>query len=408
MRSLLFATISLSTIIAAPLSSAAAESAFCAAIEAKGLQTQRVDCERTLSNWLDAYVKRRIPHDLSSPVADIEQNASNVTVLGQNCIAANALATTTGEGVNRDELVTAIRGYADRLIAIDELSHDGRIGWTYDPKGNAASCQGPGTLKSLDGELCNPRLTKYTWQTGLALTCLARTFKLTHDEKYGEVLRSAISASWPAGNVPKRCSSCFYYWYSYSPHDAAYVRNTNALMGMALAWAWRATGDTSYRQRAQAVANSEKREFATGNEGYFGIDSAQYGKQPVTHVRDSLFGAQYVENHATTVIKADFDLSMLLGDSVLLRDTEAYWQAWNSCNNRRCLDQLKSPNGCSVWGAPIKCQNGYTFAPCILAKVSQNAAKICGAVIEYAVTKKHTDLIEGNAMWAIFDNTTEN
>jgi hypothetical protein len=310
---------------------------------------------------------------------------SDPAKLGQECLASIALQSEEG-----DRAIRQMRKSADRLIELSDLAGDGKRGWTVDPAlTRQNNCAGPGTLRPFNHPACNPRYTKYMFETAFAIACLAKATLVTHDDRYLKVAREAIAASWSIGTNVDKCPDCFYYWYSYSPNDVGrYVRNTNALMGMAIAWAWLASGDDSYRRRAHAVASSELREMAAHNNGYFGIDDVRYRTDPSNE-------ASYFENHAAHVIKADYDLSVIFRDKALLTHSEAYWQKWNSCSNARCL------RGCNVWGAPPSCQNSYTFTPCILRQVFPIADAACKQATSLA--NQAGKPLSVFALWLIFD-----
>ncbi len=311
---------------------------------------------------------------------------SDPAKLGQECLAAIALQPEEGS-----RAISQMRKSADRLIELSDLAGDGKPGWSVDPgltRNN--NCAGPGTLRPFNHPACNPRYTKYMFETAFAIACLSKATLLTHDQRYLNAAREAIAASWSIGTNVHECPGCFYYWYSYSPNDKdRYVRNTNALMGMAVAWAWMASHDDRYRQRAQAIAATELREMMARNNGYFGMDDVRFRKDPSAE-------AQYFENHAADVIKADFDLSVILNDAALLTSTEKYWQKWQGCTNARCA------RGCNVWGAPISCQNSYTFTPCVLRQVFPAADTACKQATALAV---HADKpLSVFALWVIFDS----
>jgi hypothetical protein len=314
-------------------------------------------------------------------------NGTDPTAYSHDCNAALAIAS---RGHNTAAVERA-RRMAEKLVEMSDWDHTGVYGWIFDPQRfDNYDCGQPGAMRTYHNTTCNPRGTRYMWQTGNALVCLAKAAIATGDKRYSKAAELAVKSSWNTGIRPSDCPNCFFYWYSYAPNDRGrYVRNSNALMGAGIAWLWVATGDDRYRQRALQVANAEKREFRAGNQGYYGIDDVEYRDNPADR-------ADYIDNHVSTVVKMDYDLAVLLNRPDLMLDVVKLWSRWNTCDNKRCLSKP-----CLYTGAAPSCQSSYTFTPCILAKQSPAAAACCNTALEYAEGYKKR--LSTFAIWHVFD-----
>lgn len=263
------------------------------------------------------------------------------------------------------------RKAADSLMTHQASDGRGRTGWTYVNADTAATrkCNRTGSLDAFSDGTCNPPETPYMIQTGYAVACLAQAGIATGDARYVNAARQAVKDSWDLGAAPAGCRDCYYYWYSYHPNDAdRYVRNTNMIMGLGVAWLHAATGDEAYRRRALAVARAENREIRAGNLGYFGIDDRKYVADPAAE-------ADRIENHIPHQVKALKDIGTLLGSAQAQEDARVMLDAFLNCKTGYCR-----PDNCKVWAAPVSCKATATVAPCILADAGRSYGPRCRQV----------------------------
>lgn len=294
--------------------------------------------------------------------------ADDALALAYDCLAAVAL-------VNRGEIKSVRRAKtsADQLIATLQVDDDGQSGWPYTQRKTAkvALCREAGSIDPFGDGTCNPPETPYMIQTGYAAACLTQLSLATGDANYLTLAKEAIDDSWYLGTSLPGCGECFYYWYSYHPNDEGrYVRNTNLIMGLGVAWMYAATGDDKYRDRALAIARAEHREIKANNFGYFGIDDIRYKINPKLE-------AERIENHMPHQVKALKDIGVLLGNSQALEDSKVMLDAFLDCRNSRCR-----PNNCKAWAAPIACRSTATIAPCIWASRGEPYQSRCEDVLK--------------------------
>jgi hypothetical protein len=251
---------------------------------------------------------------------------------------------------------------ADWLVDHSEPLHNGVYGWTLPPiereTRKARACGAPGGHATFDSGTCNAPGTVYTYHTGLALTCLAKMYQITHNEKYLTVGRNVANSSWNEGAQPPGCNNCFFYWYSYDKNDVGrYVRNANVLMGMGMAALYQATNDPRYRERAQEIANTERAEVAAGNFGYFGIADERQQQDPQgEHWR--------IENHLPYVAMGLSEIGRALNEPSAIADADAIMKQWINCSNAICGRRT-----CAQWGANYdSCMVSQTAAPCFFLR----------------------------------------
>ncbi len=261
----------------------------------------------------------------------------------------------------------------NKLSSIRTVDSNNRTGWPYIQKATNQSkkCGRSGALDAFGDGTCNSPETPYMIQTGYAVACLAQLAITTGDAGYLNLAKKAIADSWSLGTTLPRCNDCFYYWYSYHPNDEnRYVRNTNLVMGLGVAWLYAATGDAKYRERALAIARAENREIRAGNFGYFGIDDPRYRANPKLE-------AERIENHIPHQVKALKDIGTLLGNPQAIEDSKVMLDAFLNCHNERCR-----PDNCTAWAAPVSCKATATIAPCILADRGEPYLSRCESVLK--------------------------
>lgn len=299
-----------------------------------------------------------------------------------DCLATIALVPDYGEPAIR-----ALRRRADVLVGTADMNHDGQVGWYFDPETTRVACDGPGTSPSLVKGVCNPRFTKYTYQTALAATCLAKSARLLRDQRYLTVAIQAIQDSWEMGTAGTVCPDCFYYWYSYvAAERGRYIRNVNALMGMAVASLFSATGEERFKTRASAVARSERREIVAGNRGYFGIDDETQKKNPALE-------KQRVENHVPLVAKGLLEIGTATGNAQTIHDAEAVMRTWLFCEGTFC------DRSCDYVASRPECKRSVTVTPCFFVQLGEPFIKAC-----QAAALQTGGSVGAYELWALFDN----
>lgn len=297
-----------------------------------------------------------------------ESKDADALAVAYDCLAALARSSRGDKA-----LLGRAKANGDELLAKSTVDANKRTGWPYIQKMTEESkkCGQTGALDAFSDGTCNPPETPYMLQTGYAVACLAQLNIVTGEARYLQAARKALSDSWSLGSAVAGCKDCFYYWYSYHPNDFnRYVRNTNVAMGLGLAWMFVATGDTVYRDRALAIAKSERHEIQSGNAGYFGVDDPKYKANPK-------FEAQRIENHVPHQAKGLKDIGKLTGNVQALNDAKSEMDSFLNCRNDRCR-----PDNCKAWAAPPACRATATIAPCILADQGDPYRSLCQAVLK--------------------------
>lgn len=298
-----------------------------------------------------------------------------------DCLASTAMAPSIG-----DAAIARARRMGDMLVKNADRGGDGLVGWYYDPNSSKDACSGPGSSRGLRPGTCDPKFTKYAFQTALATTCLARLAHLTADQRYAKMALRAVEDSWTKGEAPKACPGCFYYWYSYNLNDSRrYIRNTNALMGMAVANVFSLTHDQRLRDRALAVARAEAREITAGNMGYWGIDDLRYQANPNAE-------RQLVENHVPYVAKGLFEIGTRTDDQLAKANAERVMSSWLFCRGETCN------RGCDWVAASPTCHATVTIAPCFVASLSELFWVACQTAFRAAGAR-----LGDYELWATFD-----
>jgi hypothetical protein len=284
--------------------------------------------------------------------------------VAQSCLALTAAQRLAPASETQALLVKT----ADLLVTQKDLNADGRVGWGVpESREKHKKCPVTGMLDAFGDGTCNSVNTEYTFQTGLAVMCLAQVFDLTKEERFKVAAVQALNDSWKVGAHAAGCPDCFYYWYSYSPNDIGrYVRNTNALMGASAAWVWKISGDRKFRDRALEVAKSELRELAAGNDGYFGIDDRRYKENARRE-------AQRIENHVPWVSKGLSEIGNILSEDSIKRAALRVQDSWQFCK-----DAFTCKDKCDTWAAdPERCANSVTVSPCFHKSSSRKYAELC-------------------------------
>ena len=264
------------------------------------------------------------------------------------------------------------RRHADQLTAMAVRVNGKPGGWAYEREDEERNCGGPGTLDAFGDGSCNGPETTYSYQTGLAATCLARAAIASGEPSYGRLAQSIIDRWSRIGAKPPDCTDCFYVWYSDSPNDIGrYVRNTNALMGMAAAWTYRATQADDVKGLAVAIATAEAREMRERNFGYFGVDDPKFRADPE---RERF----RVENHLPYIAKGLRDIGVNLGRPDVVQLGIAVMRSWRDCAGQDC-----SRFSCKRWAGRISgCDVTQIAAPCFFASDDPEFAGLCKEVVQ--------------------------
>lgn len=298
-------------------------------------------------------------HPLDRTVADLVQGASGLaerdalTTIGLPGLAYACLSTiASARQPNRRSLQVAA-DVADRLLITEIYTEGPSRGWGYEGRAN---CNGPGTADAFGDGSCNAATTAYAFQTGLAITCLARATISTRDVHYAE-LGQRILRYW-ASLTTTPCPSCIYFPYSDSVNDRnRYVRNTNVLMGMAAAWLYRATEHQYFADLAIGVLESEAREMRLNNTGYFGVDDPRYAsltKRP----------SKQMDNHYIYISKGLWDIGHVMKNGTALSLARKALVQWVTCTGADC-----SRLSCKQWsGNSTQCGSvPHSVAPCFIS-----------------------------------------
>lgn len=295
-----------------------------------------------------------------------EAEGLSPNVYAQRCLAAVQLVPSFGK-----RAVESVRRNANALVATANDPVHG-AGWTFIAEKKAEkACAGPGTFDAFGDGTCNPAGVRYTFQTGLALTCVAKAYTVTRDKAYLDTALSVVKSSWPHGGAPPSCDNCFYYWYSYHPNDAdRFVRNTNTLMGMALSAVYEINHDQKIRNRLQQIANAEHHETAAGNFGYLGLADPKFRSKPD---RERL----RIDNHLPLVAQGSLVIGEIIGDKQSIADAKVAMNAWLDCpQGAACRNQP-----CERWAGDPSCTSTAAAAPCYFRSLDERFARACDAFL---------------------------
>lgn len=256
---------------------------------------------------------------------------------------------------------------ARHLVANADANRDGKLGWGVEGDDERKACAGPGSRAGLKPGTCNASGTEYTYQTGLALTCMARVAIATGDKAVLAAAETVARDSWAVGRPDFPCKSCFTYWPSYSANDQdRYIRNMNVTMGMGLAWLYKATGKKQYAERAKAVGIAEIWEVSKGNRGYLSAADPQYVKRVDAE-------SARTENHLPLVAKGLADIGQLLDDPAISRTAAVVIEHWIDCTDQRCLR-----GACKYWAGDLaRCNTPVALSSCPLRRLSPAADQHC-------------------------------
>lgn len=278
-------------------------------------------------------------------------NEMDPLALAYDCLMSLALQVQGVPGA----LERAIKS-GEHLVRVMSIDKAGKAGWSYTrlPTKASSKCGKPGSLDAFSDGTCNPPETPYMIQTGYAMAALAQLTLVTGEKRFLDSAVKAAEDSWNFGIVPKGCSDCFFYWYSYHPNDyGRYVRNTNLIMALGLAWLYVATGNESYRERVLAITRDEVYEVRLGNFGYYGVNDRRYPTNLASNDR-----------HVVHQIKALKDIAILLNQPQLLDSAE------------RLLDSFLESK---QWKEDLSTKATMAIAPCVLGDCSNRYAVQCGA-----------------------------
>ena len=348
---------------------------FVAANLAATLHPAVVQAADTPTGGAEALVRIRDMAQKWAPaaIASAQRGASKQpeehAAVAQSCLALVA-AYRRDPSASTKESVSAV---ASILVDQKDLNSDGRIGWGVPAtRAKHKKCPAPGMLDAFGDGSCNPPNTEYTFQTGLAVMCLAQAYEVTGDVRFRKTAEQALDDSWNVGRHSAGCNDCYYYWYSYDKNDAdRYVRNTNALMGAAAAWVWKISAVPKYKERASQIVNAELRELSAHNDGYFGIDDRRFKEDPRKE-------SKRIENHVPWVAKGLVDMGVVLKDQRAMKAALAVQDSWQFCSGA-----FTCGSDCDIWAADAaRCNKSVTASPCFHKNASQRYAELCEVAAE--------------------------
>lgn len=301
-------------------------------------------------------------------------------------ISVHCLAAITVQVKGVDARADIVRLSEALIAAVRKDPATGQVGWGRQADIIDSHCSPPGWDVWRSG-LCNPLGTNYMFQTGYATTCLARAALALREPRYAQFAAKVFDESFAIGTRLADCPECFYYWYSYNPNDQGiFVRNTNALMGMAAAWLWKAGGDDRYRDRAKQIAASERREVRAGNQGFFGIDDRRHASQPERE-------RNRIENHAVIEAKSVADIGLITEDESTTKTAVDVMLSWLNCPHCQRMS-------CKNWATDYsKCPGNIAPGPCFLENQDPYLHLKCAQVrAEIARPSAHQIWILNDAM----------
>lgn len=329
-----------------------------------------------------AKVKAGLRSFLSRKDASPDRDAGD---LGWDCMAAAELAQ-RGDPRGQEKLKEVVQALSEQAIR----ANDQVIGWPYRGK-SVDSCK-DGGLDAFGDGTCNKKDTVYSFQTGLAIACMAKAGNLLHAPEYTTEARQALDY-WQKFTLPKTaCGDCTYYLYSDDPNDRGrYVRNVNVFMAFGAATLGENAHDATATKRAQQAMRSEVEETHFGNQGYLGHLDPEWIKKKAD-------ATQNIENHAAAVAL----MSDLIGSDSHSQEAREHgmtvWHEWATCNNKRCAAPTTS---CSTWGGDAaRCQATLTATHCAFRNRDPLAKSQCG---EYL---RRVNSLSSYGLWALLAGTS--
>ena len=283
---------------------------------------------------------------LKAPIA-ADRAAS---ALAWDCLATAFLIQAGKSGVTRLELIV------NRLRAKGWMRGN-RLVWGPEPDdkecGNGSKAFGH----------CNDPYTGYSFQSGMAIACLAEAAKILSDDGLRQEARRSLRY-WDEFRLPAPCDGCVYYLFDDAPADAdRYVRNANLFMGYAAA----ALGE---RALAEGAVKADIWERQGGNFGYFGRLDPQYDPERTE------YHAAFVALFSLRIGRSlRFDRAIMHGLNV--------WRDWAKCANERCYTNTCAKNGADSG----RCWTSATFVHCAFRQLDLIAAESCKNVLAQTKTK---------------------
>lgn len=284
--------------------------------------------------------------------------------LGWDCLAAAELAQASVPGAE-DRLSNAAIALLDKGLQ----RPDGALGWTAARNAAREGDCAVGAHPSITPGRCIPAGTAYSFQSGLAVTCLAIAGELLSRPHWVVVAKRSFTHwdSLRSGALPG-CNECLYYWYDDAGVDAQrYVRNLSLFMGLGAAAL--AREEPQLAAVAQAVIRSDIWERSGGNRGYLGRLDPLWSNRAGESAR--------TENHMAVMALITDLASELIGFEDGTRHAFELWKDWATCDEKRCQTA-----GCRYWsGDPQKCVNTATFTSCLFRRRDSLAKLRCNEAI---------------------------
>lgn len=313
----------------------------------------------------------------SSAIEKLQSRLQWVPPIGRsiNSLSQDCLMFVAGERYFGQASINKAVQIARVIASRSDEDQDGELGWGMNLDESRTKCP-IGAWTSVDGASCHRVGMPFTYHTGLAITCLARTAVASGDQGLLDVATKAALHSMQYGSQDTPCKGCFTYWRTYGgPDKGRYIRNMNAVMGMGLAWLYHATGDERFHDRAIAVLKAEKWEMENGNRGYFSIADEKFRRDPKTE-------SERTENHLPLVAKSVLDMALLLNEPSAINDAITMMRQWMNCTNTQCENA-----SCTSWSGNLsKCKIEYNLYSCWLKNHSAEAKRHCMDAMAQTVT----------------------
>ncbi|HEX9038911.1 MAG TPA: hypothetical protein VF808_18155 [Ktedonobacterales bacterium] len=294
---------------------------------------------------LDTYVGRSLSMTVSmanqAPSPDLPKytgsNPYSVLAYEVSALSLGSRALAATDPARASSYANQATVVADYLVQHKDDNGDGLTGWGL-----------PGAWDAFQDGTTNPANTVYAFQTGLVSDSLLDAYMVTHRAVYLSVVEEAMAAylSHSTTTVNSQCANCRYFWYSADANDVGrYVKNTNLLIGTALARLAVLTGGAQYRAQADQVFAAQQYEIATrANFRYLGFNDPKYSP---TSVLDAHLAAEIWELD-------DMRLSLsAIGDPIassalplLTVMATAFWQCAGGCQASIATD----------YGVRVACQ----------------------------------------------------
>jgi hypothetical protein len=256
----------------------------------------------------------------------------------------------------------------DRLLELGRTK--GALSWGLPPTIKSPKCPLPGSVDAFSDRTCNSPDTSYTFQSGLAIACLAEAAKVLDQPKLADVAVKSLGYWVDRQQATPDCAECLSFPYSDSPNDAGRrVRNVNLFMGLGAAALVKWHDHVPAVAVLQKIMAGEVRELGQQNYGYLGVDDPDWKSRPSERSK--------IENHYVSIMLAASYISSLPEFGSFRTMPAKYFDIWSTCDDSRCRER-----SCKYWaGAEKDCHNQYSFIYCQASSSNAQAARLCEKLI---------------------------